>query len=155
MNGSKLNDYVPDAESQSEKTITIAHVDEPHDLYGGRAAGGTRHMNNASTPTKRGWLGNPYRVDDHGRDGCIEKFREDFYAKLWDDWRFCNACIGLPGRVVACYCRSMDEDEPACHLDVVQEALLEGHVFRIALNVHDIKIPEWMEEASCAPEDLL
>ncbi len=47
------------------------------DVYIGRADGGDGHLLN--TPIgERGWLGNPYPKDDHGRAECIELFREDF-----------------------------------------------------------------------------
>ena len=150
---STIYDFDPEAAPKHEKTITVCHVDEDYDVYGGRHTYGK--CMGETNPPHRGWLGNPFRVAEYGREECIERFEEAFIEHLRDDWAFCNACIGLPGRRVACHCRHDGEDEPSCHLDVVQEALLDGRVFRIALDIHDISIPEWMAESACDPEVLL
>jgi hypothetical protein len=148
-----LYDFDPEAAPKHERTITICHVDEDYDVYGGRAKRGA--CLGETNPPHRGWLGNPFRLSNYGREGCIEKFEPNFIAQLRSSRALCNAVVGLPGRRVACHCRETRETSPACHLDVVQEALLDGRVARIALDIHDIAIPEWMAESACDPEVLL
>lgn len=150
----KLYDFDPDAQPEDEATLTVAHVDEPHDLYGGRQRRGssTDHLGEVN-PTKKGWLGNPHLVSEHGRETAIDLFERSFMLELRGSWAFANALIGLPGQVVACHCRHTHESEPACHLDVVREKLLDGTVFGIAHHCHDISMPEWMrKKAKPAPE---
>lgn len=150
---SSFHDFDPESTPESDRTITIVHVDESHDLYGGRGAYG-RYLGETN-PTKKGWLGNPHRVADHGREECIELFEETFIQVLRDDFRVANACVALPGRVVACHCRKRSEDEPACHLDVVREKLLDGTVFGIAKHAHDIPMADWKDELARSPEELI
>lgn len=149
----KLRDFDPDAEPTSEKTITIAHVNEPHDVYGGRATGG-KSMEDRQPPHK-GWLGNPFLVAEDGRETCIRKFRDAFLVKLRDDRQFCNAVLSLQGQVVACHCREQGEDEPACHLDVVRRFLLDGLVHRIAHDTHGIPLTDYGKERMATQEAVL
>lgn len=146
-----FNEFEDEPKALSERTITIGHVNEPHDTYGGRHRGSGIDENN---PPHRGWLGNPYPVEEHGREQCIEMFEGDFIEKALDDHLFCNALLGLPGQVVACYCRHTDEQEPACHLDVVRDRLKDGLVFRAAIR-HDIPLPEWMEDRAMEKSEVL
>ncbi len=86
-------------------------------VYIGRADQGTIHMGNCS-PGVMGWLGNPYTVDQHGRDRCIELFRRDFYDRLRrDDW-FRRSVLALSGKKLVCWCKP----DP-CHGDVIAEYL--------------------------------
>jgi len=148
-----LYDFDPDAQPESERSITVAHVDEPHDVYGGRHSY-ERHMGEQN-PGSKGWLGNPFTVAQYGREECIEKYRGAFLKELRDSRGFCNAVVALDGRVVACHCRKSNEDSPACHLDVVREALLDGTVFGIAKHLHDIPMVDWKHEEAAAPEALI
>lgn len=149
-----LSDFGEESAPTTERTLTVCHVDEPHDFYGGRARNGTVAMGD-TMPPHRGYLGNPHRVSDHGREECIQMFEASFLDHLRDSRAFALAVSALDGNRVACYCRHSDEDEPACHLDVIREALLDGRVFRIALDVHDITLAGWKQEAACDPEVLL
>lgn len=142
---STFHHFDTDAVPESDRTITVAHIDDPYDVYGGRGPHG--RCLGATNPGKRGWLGNPHRLAYHSRQEAIEKFETAFLAELRENWHFCNAVIGPPGQVVACHCRHIDDDEPACHLDVIREALLDGTVFSIALD-HDIAIPEWQQDVA-------
>jgi hypothetical protein len=135
-----LYDYDADAQPDAEKTITIAHVDEPHDVYGGRHSHGA-HMGE-TLPPEKGWLGNPYRLSDFSREQAINRFEMAFHDELRKSSRFCNAVLSLTGKVVACHCRRSGDDEPACHLDVVRNYLLEGYVHWIAHHEHDIALTE-------------
>jgi len=133
--------------------ITVVHVEEPFDTYGARAKGGISMAER--DPPYKGWLGNPHTVDGWGRDRAIELFERDYYEKLRDSRDFTNAVLTLVGRRVACWCRAEDDDEPACHLDVVNRSLIDGHVARIAHQIHDIPLTDAESERMCDPGDLL
>jgi len=152
-NEKTLFDFDPDAQPTSEKTITICHVDEDHDVYGGRHSYG-RCMGETA-PGQNGWLGNPYTVADHGREECIAMFKTRFNSELRQNHEFCLAVTALTGQRVACHCRHSDEDEPACHLDVVREALLDGRVYRIAHDLHDITLTDAERDQMADPEEVL
>ncbi|MFC7077849.1 DUF4326 domain-containing protein [Haloarcula halophila] len=89
------------------------------DVYTGRGPGGRSMLD--TSPGMRGWLGNPYTVEDHGRDGSIEHFRDAFEAKIDGDERFRRAVRDLAGKTLGCWCQRLDEDEPACHAEVIAE----------------------------------
>jgi hypothetical protein len=146
-----LDTQSPDTQDQTG--VTICHVSEDFEVYGGRGPG-ARSMEDTHPPHK-GWLGNPYPASDHGRENCIGMFKRDFYDALRDRPDFANAVLSLSGRSVACYCRASDADDPACHLDVVDAALQSGHVQRIAHQIHDIPLTEQQTAEMCDPEALL
>lgn len=106
-----------------EPTITVCHVREPYDIYGGRGRQAAHLLN---TPVgQRGWLGNPYRLDDHDRDTAVAKYARAFLGRLRTT-EFSDAVEDLRGQRVACWCRRSDEAEPRCHLDVVRAFLADG-----------------------------
>lgn len=83
----------------------------------GRSNRGENHMNN--TPTgEPGWLGNPYKKEDYGREECIERFREDFIKRLENDPEFRSAVENLQGKTLGCWCKPKP-----CHGDVILEFL--------------------------------
>lgn len=90
------------------------------DVYVGRGPNG-RAMD--ETPVgERGWLGNPYPLDDvDSRGASIEAFRADFVARLKADQAFRDAVRGLSGKTLGCWCQSLEADQPACHAEVVAE----------------------------------
>lgn len=91
------------------------------DVYAGRGPGG-RHM--LETPIGgRGWLGNPYPVDEHGREHCIALFRNAFEERLGEDAEFRDAVADLHGKTLGCWCRKVDDKAPAreCHASVIAE----------------------------------
>jgi hypothetical protein len=89
------------------------------DVYIGRGRGG-RDMLNTPIGT-RGWLGNPHTVDDHGREGSIERFRKAFEYRLENDEEFRRAVARLAGKRLGCWCQTLDSDAPACHGEVIAE----------------------------------
>lgn len=89
-------------------------------VYIGRADGGDAHMMNTEIG-ERGWLGNPFPVDDHGREGCIERFREVFVRRVDKDTAFRSAVHELHGEVLGCWCQRLTDDAPACHGEVIAE----------------------------------
>lgn len=89
-------------------------------IYIGRSQGGDGHMLSVETGD-RGWLGNPFPVDEHGRVQCIERFRVEFEARLEDDEQFRRAVRALHGKTLGCWCQRLSDDGPACHGGVIAE----------------------------------
>jgi len=93
------------------------------DVYAGRGPNG-RDMLSVGQPGKRGWLGNPFSLDDgHSREESVEKFRDAFYDKLERDPEFREAVHDLDGDTLGCWCQRLDNDAPACHAEVIAEYL--------------------------------
>lgn len=69
----------------------------------------------------RGWLGNPYPVDEYGREECIERFREAFESRLDEDPAFRAAVRDLHGGILGCWCQSLEDNNPSCHGEVIAE----------------------------------
>lgn len=87
------------------------------DVYIGRGPGG-RDMH--TTPIgERGWLGNPYAVDEYGREESIDRFRSDFEDRLETDSEFRQAVRELAGKCLGCWCQNIEDDEPACHGEII------------------------------------
>lgn len=106
-------------------SIEIAHVAQGQAVYGGRGTG-YASIANTSFP-ERGWLGNPYRLSDgYSRERAVRRYAQVFLGKIQTDDAFYAAVERLRGKRVACFCRRSDEDEPLCHLDVVDTYLTGG-----------------------------
>lgn len=100
----------------------VGHVIEDGDdidVYAARGSG--RKAMGEVAVGQRGWLGNPYTVAEHGREGAIEKFREDFEERLESDEEFRQAVADLAGSRLGCFCQTLDEHGPACHAEVIAE----------------------------------
>jgi hypothetical protein len=140
MKDSTLFDFDnTEAPPDERRGITVCHVDEEYDTYGGRERG-NRHLSNTAVGD-RGWLGNPYRLADHSRSTAIEKFTETYRDRLRSDEDFVNAVLSLEGDRVACHCRHSTERTPACHLDVVNESFQSGLLYSAAM-LHGIALTE-------------
>jgi len=127
----ELTDESPDSTDTTQQTLSGKPTTEvvnqkrtdAYDVDIGRANRGQNNMNN--TPIgEPGWLGNPYPKSDHGREKCIELFREDFVERLQDDPEFRSAVEELRGKTLGCYCKPK-----ACHGDVILEFLEDGEAF--------------------------
>jgi hypothetical protein len=88
---------------------------EEYDVYIGRGKNGNAHIENAEVG-ERGWLGNPYTVEDFGRQNSIQKFRDAFSDRLEADDAFREAVRDLDGKTLGCFCKPKD-----CHGDVIAE----------------------------------
>jgi len=89
------------------------------DVYVGRGPDGRSML---TTPIgERGWLGNPWPADEYGRDKSIENFRTAFEEKLQTNDSFRAAVGELAGKDLGCWCQRLDEDEPACHAEIIAE----------------------------------
>ncbi|WP_312908501.1 DUF4326 domain-containing protein [Natronosalvus caseinilyticus] len=111
---------VTDGGSIETDPTRVAHckADET-DVYVGRGPGG-RHLLN-SLVDDRGWLGNPFTVDEYDRAESIRKFRTEFEAKLERDPTFAEAVANISGKTLGCWCQRLTDDEPACHAEVIAE----------------------------------
>lgn len=92
------------------------------DVYCGRSGsdGNLRHLNNTEVG-ERGWLGNPFTLDEYSREESISRFRGEFEKSLSNDQQLSDAVAGLKGKTLGCWCRKLDENYPACHCDVIAE----------------------------------
>lgn len=91
------------------------HKTNSYDIDIGRADNGQSHMNNTEAG-EPGWIGNPYPESEHGREKCIELFREDFEERIASDPEFRNAVENLRGKTLGCWC-----SPKPCHGDVIIE----------------------------------
>ena len=89
------------------------------DVYVGRGPNG-RDVTETEIG-ERGWLGNPFSLDDHSREHSIERFRQVFIQRIQDDGEFTAAVAGLSGRTLGCWCQRLDESGPACHAEVIAD----------------------------------
>lgn len=91
---------------------------DPVDVYVGRGERGNGHLLNTEIH-KRGWLGNPYKVDRYGRAESIELFETAFEKKLRTDENLRDAVRQLSGQTLGCWCQRLTDDGPACHAEVI------------------------------------
>lgn len=99
----------------------VGHVKKDRtEVYVGRGDGGDGHMLNTEIGN-RGWLGNPFPVDDHGRVQCVDRFRAEFEARLETDDEFRDAVAQLQGKILGCWCQRLNDDGPLCHGEVIAE----------------------------------
>mgnify|MGYP000439328468 CR=1 FL=1 len=89
------------------------------DVYVGRGPDGC-DMTETAIGSK-GWLGNPYTAAEYGRSGAITRFRKGFEERLESDPEFRAAVRELAGKDLGCWCQELDEDQPACHGEVIAE----------------------------------
>lgn len=105
--------------SESYET-RVGHVfedSEEIDVYVGRGSDGA--VMGETAIGKRGWLGNPFTLDDNGRGEAIERFRIHFEDRLTTDEEFRDAVADLAGKTLGCWCRTLDAEYPECHADII------------------------------------
>ena len=112
------NDTYTDDTERTRVGHAIEDEDEI-DVYVGRGSG--RKAMGEVPIGQRGWLGNPYTVANHGREGCINQFRQDFEERLESDEEFREAVSDLSGKNLGCWCQTLNEDVPACHGEIIAE----------------------------------
>jgi len=108
------------APSQNPPETRVGHTKaDETDEYAGRGPG-ARDM--TETPIgERGWLGNPFTVEEYSREESIERFRETFEDRLEEDVEFRDAVRNLHGKTLGCWCQRLEDDSPACHAEVIAE----------------------------------
>jgi len=102
----------------SETQVGHCKRDET-DVYAGRGPNGRDMLD--CRPGMRGWLGNPFTLDDHDREDSISKFEKVFRDKLERDDEFREAVRHLSGKTLGCWCQTVEDDNPACHAEVIAE----------------------------------
>lgn len=105
-------------ESQATRVGHCQH--DETDLYIGRhGENGENDITNTAAG-EAGWLGNPFRVGDFDREESIARYCSILLERVESDQEFARALAeDVAGGTVGCWCRTLDEDEPACHGDVV------------------------------------
>lgn len=108
------------AADSSAKTL-VGHVrKDTIDVYAGRSKGGKHHMLN--TPIGHdGWLGNPFTVQEYGRENALRRYRERFSRRIESDTEFKEAVKDLAGKRLGCYCQRLHEEYPPCHAEIIAE----------------------------------
>jgi len=109
-----------DTEQTGATETRVGHTKaDETDMYAGR---GPEKRDMTETPIgDRGWLGNPFTVDEYSREESIERFRETFEERLESDEEFRDAVRNLHGQVLGCWCQHLEDESPACHAEVVAE----------------------------------
>lgn len=115
-----------DAAADASNETQVGHAKHDGEVYIG-CGNDLTNIITADYPGENGWLGNPFVTEDNGGDytheEAVEKYRYVFYQKLQNDSMFRDAVEQLRGKTLGCWCRRVDEDEPACHGDVIAEWL--------------------------------
>lgn len=111
-----------DNENAGREQTRVGHAIKDGDEIDVYAARGSGRKAMGEVPIgKRGWLGNPYTVVEHGRGGAIERFRIEFEDRLDTDDDFREAVADLAGKTLGCWCRTLDAEYPECHADIIAE----------------------------------
>lgn len=100
---------------------TVAHCKHDADQideYIGRGQGGVT-LADEELPGTRGWLGNPYGLDDHTRMESLRQYEADLMRRLVKDDGFRSAVASLSGQTLGCFCQEADESLPLCHGNVI------------------------------------
>lgn len=69
-------------------------------------------------PPESGCFGNPFKMEQYGRDECIRLFREYFLERVEKDAVFREAVLSLRGKRLGCFCKPQE-----CHADTIKEWL--------------------------------
>lgn len=125
---------IEDADDQDDELVEtrVGHwMQDDCDVYAGRGQAGSGHIANTEIG-RRGWLGNPFTVDEYGRDEAVARYCSLLLERVDDDPDFRRALYDrVAGGTLGCWCRTVDDDDPVCHADVVADV-----ADRIAEYVH-------------------
>lgn len=117
----------PDRDDLDGQPTRVGHCQHDGQVYIGRGNAGDdgdkRHVLNADIG-ESGWLGNPYPIEAvGGRERSIELYAAALLHRFDHDREFRAALHELQGEVLGCWCRRLDENEPACHGDVLSRVI--------------------------------
>jgi len=113
-----------DCMQQKHESVRIGHCKQDDtDVYIGRGRGSDGMLE--ISPEDKGWIGNPFSVSEHGRERCLELFEQAFARKILMQKSFWCYVSRLSGKTLGCWCRTLDENQPACHGDVIARWLDE------------------------------
>ncbi|HET7324252.1 MAG TPA: DUF4326 domain-containing protein [Halococcus sp.] len=73
-------------------------------------------------------FGNPYRLENHSRGASIRKFADLLDTLLEERPIYRLYVRDLAGKTLGCWCRRVNEGEPACHGDVL--AAKAGYLYK-------------------------
>jgi hypothetical protein len=115
-----------DADTDRSQPTRVGHCKQDScTVYIGRnrVDGELKHMNN--TPIgDRGWLGNPYPLDDgYSREESVALFVEDLLDRVESDPEFREALYELQGEILGCWCQQLDADKPLCHGEALAQVI--------------------------------
>jgi hypothetical protein len=107
-------------QKQTPEKTRVGHCKaDKTDVYVGR--GNAQRDMLDMNPGARGWLGNPFTTEEYTREESIRRFRKVFEWRLEADSEFRDAVRDLAGKTLGCWCQHLEEDEPACHAEVIAE----------------------------------
>lgn len=68
-----------------------------------------------------GCFGNPYRVDEYGRDGSLVLYQDYFNKRIEEDGEFREAIRGLKGQKLGCFCKPVEgfNGKLMCHGQII------------------------------------
>lgn len=115
--GSKTQFVMPD------RPTRVGHwMQEDCDVYVGRGGSGDVDLLTADEIGQRGWLGNPYPVEQFGREQSVAMFVQAILLKIEQDPDFLKALVNrCRGQTLGCWCHRIGEDGPTCHGDVIRD----------------------------------
>lgn len=107
------------SQSAQQRSQHVGHYHQDDaDQYIGRGEGGDAHLLNTA-PEHSGGFGNPFKLEDYTRAESIALFAYNLCDQLVTRPSLIDAVADLSGQTLACFCRSQDDDDPACHGDVL------------------------------------
>jgi hypothetical protein len=93
------------------KTTVVNIRNQEADVYIGRPPRGL----GIPDPPARGWLGNPFVMNnEEGRMEVIDRFRLYFAKRVHTDKAFRKAVLELRGKTLGCFCKPKP-----CHGDII------------------------------------
>jgi hypothetical protein len=95
----------------------VGHTEhDEYDVYIGRRDGGDTTIQNAPPGD---CFGNPYPLTDYSRESSVRKFAALLGTLLEERPIYRLHVRDLAGQTLGCWCRRVNEREPACHGDVL------------------------------------
>lgn len=112
-----------DKEKNSQHGCRVGKIHEKEtNVYIGRGSNGEVHILNSEVG-EYGWLGNPYPLSEYDREKSIALFARDFLNRIESDKEFRRAVAELDGANLGCFCQALEEDQPACHGEVIAQVV--------------------------------
>jgi hypothetical protein len=88
----------------AKKTQAVNIFRDAYDVYIGRPGHG-----------EDGYFGNPYTVDEYGREEALAKYKAYFEHRIKTDPEFLRRVLLLRGKRLGCFCKPWS----ACHGDII------------------------------------
>lgn len=120
--GVEDDDLDEDEHDEDEQRTRVGHCqDDETDVYIGRHGdGGEDDFLTVDEPGEPGWLGNPYPVEEFGREESVAMFTNALLVELEERPELRRELVErCRGKVLGCWCQRVDEDGPLCHGEVI------------------------------------